>query len=141
IHGAILYRRQDAGHVSTVEHHRIQPIDLVVVSLYPFEKTQGDPAATDADKIEMIDVGGPAMLRAAAKNHESVAVVAEPSDIPRLLEELEMHAGCTTLEFRRELAARAFARTASYDAAIARALAGEPFPERLTIAGLRAEVL
>jgi phosphoribosylaminoimidazolecarboxamide formyltransferase/IMP cyclohydrolase len=141
IHGAILFRRQDPAHVSTVEHHRIQPIDLVVVSLYPFEKSQRDAAATDADKIEMIDVGGPAMLRAAAKNHESVAVVTEPADIPRLLEELATHGGRTTLAFRRELAARAFARTASYDAAIARALAAEPFPERITLGAVRAQLL
>jgi phosphoribosylaminoimidazolecarboxamide formyltransferase / IMP cyclohydrolase len=141
IHGAILFRRQDPAHVATVEHHRIMPIDLVVVSLYPFEKTVRDATATEADKIEMIDVGGPAMLRAASKNFESVTVVAEPSDVPRLLDELKAHGGSTTLAFRRELAARAFARTASYDAAIARALASEPFPERLTIAGLRAQSL
>jgi phosphoribosylaminoimidazolecarboxamide formyltransferase/IMP cyclohydrolase len=138
IHAGILYRRGDPAHASTVERHAIGPIDLVVIGLYPFERTLRDEAATEADKIEMIDVGGPAMLRAAGKNFESVAVVAEPSDIPRVLDAMRSSGGCTSLELRRELAAKAFARTASYDAAIARALDGSPFPERLVIAATRA---
>jgi phosphoribosylaminoimidazolecarboxamide formyltransferase/IMP cyclohydrolase len=141
IHGGILYRRSEAADVSTIEHHRIMPIDLVVVNLYPFEKTLRDEAAGEAEKIEMIDVGGPAMLRAASKNFESVAVVTEPEDIPRLLQELEAKHGCTSLPFRKELAARAFARTSSYDSAIARALGDDPFPSRLTIAGARVQAL
>jgi phosphoribosylaminoimidazolecarboxamide formyltransferase/IMP cyclohydrolase len=141
IHGGILYRRSDQAHAATVAQHGIGAIDLVVVSLYPFEKTLRQEGATEADRIEMIDVGGPAMLRAASKNHEFVTVVAESSDIPRLLDELKARDGCTSLELRRAFAARAFARTAAYDAAIAGYLAGEPFPERIVIAGERAQQL
>jgi phosphoribosylaminoimidazolecarboxamide formyltransferase/IMP cyclohydrolase len=141
IHAALLYRRSEPSHAATIEHHRISPIDLVVVSLYPFEQALARPGATEADRIEMIDVGGPAMLRAAGKNFESVTVVAEPSDIPRVLDEMRERGGCTSLALRRELAAKAFARTAVYDAVIARHLSGELLPERLVLAGTRAQAL
>ena len=97
--------------------HGIQPIDLLVVNLYPFEEVRfsgGDYAAT----VENIDIGGPAMLRAAAKNHAYVAVVTDPDDYAAVLNALEMNFGSLSLEFRKKLAAKAFARTAAYDAAI-----------------------
>ena len=98
--------------------HRIRPIDLLVVNLYPFEQTVARGAPFD-DCIENIDVGGPAMIRAAAKNHGDVAVIVEPTDYAALLEEFARHGGMTTLKLRRRLSAKAFARTAAYDAAIA----------------------
>ena len=93
------------------------PIDLLVVNLYPFEETVAR-GGDFADCIENIDIGGPAMIRAAAKNHDDVAVVVEPSDYAALLDELTAHGGMTTLALRRRLAAKAYARTAAYDAAI-----------------------
>jgi phosphoribosylaminoimidazolecarboxamide formyltransferase/IMP cyclohydrolase len=97
--------------------HSIRPIDLLVVNLYPFETTTAR-GADFADCIENIDIGGPAMIRAAAKNHDDVAVVVEASDYAAVLAELAQHAGATTLALRRRLAAKAYARTAAYDAAI-----------------------
>jgi phosphoribosylaminoimidazolecarboxamide formyltransferase / IMP cyclohydrolase len=141
IHGGLLFRRADPEHVATALKHDIKPIDLVVVSLYPFERVVRDAGAGEADKIEMIDVGGPAMIRAASKNFESVTVVAEACDVSRLVEELEARRGATSLEFRKAMAARAFARTASYDAAIARALSSELLPPRLVVAGTLAQEL
>ena len=100
-----------------MEQHGIKPIDLLVVNLYPFEATVAKGAAYD-DCIENIDIGGPAMIRAAAKNHADVTVVVEPTDYAKVLAELAQHAGMTTLELRQQLAAKAYARTAAYDAAI-----------------------
>jgi phosphoribosylaminoimidazolecarboxamide formyltransferase/IMP cyclohydrolase len=117
VHGGLLAIRGNAEHTEAMRAHRIRPIDILVVNLYPFEETVvrgGDFAAC----IENIDIGGPAMIRAAAKNHDDVAVVVEPSDYAALLDELTMHNGMTTLALRRKLAAKAFARTAAYDAAI-----------------------
>lgn len=94
-------------------------IDYVIVNLYPFERTLADPNATEADKIENIDIGGPTMVRAAAKNFESVCVIVDPADYPLLIDELEANAGTTTLEFRKKMAAKAFALTRDYDIAIA----------------------
>jgi phosphoribosylaminoimidazolecarboxamide formyltransferase / IMP cyclohydrolase len=141
VHGGILARRDLPEHVAALEVHGLPPIDLVVVNLYPFEATLaagGDFAAC----IEQIDVGGPAMIRAAAKNHDGVAVVVDPGDYAALLTELQ--AGGTENNFRRRLAAKAFARTAAYDAAIAGWLAretGEEFPERMVLAGTRRQLL
>src|SRR5919199_112945 len=135
IHGGILARRDDPGHMVTLDEMLIPPIDLVVVNLYPFEATPARGAGF-ADCVEEIDVGGPAMIRAAAKNHAAVAVLTDPADYPGLIECLA--AGGTDEPYRRQLAARAFARTAAYDAAIAAwfsAQAGERFPHRLRVGG------
>jgi phosphoribosylaminoimidazolecarboxamide formyltransferase/IMP cyclohydrolase len=117
VHGGLLAMRDNAAHVDAMRAHNIRPIDLLVVNLYPFEAT----AARGADFaacIENIDIGGPAMIRAAAKNHDDVAVVVEAGDYAAVQAELTQHAGATTLALRRRLAAKAYARTAAYDAAI-----------------------
>src|SRR3954470_10048834 len=124
VHGGLLAIRDDAAHVASMKDHGIAPIDLLVVNLYPFEATVAKGAAYD-DCIENIDIGGPAMIRAAAKNHADVAVVVEPDDYAALLGELGQHAGATTLALRKKLAAKAYARTASYDAAISNWFADE----------------
>ena len=142
IHGGILARRDRADHLADLARHGIAPIDLVAVTLYPFEETVR-ARAPYADCIEQIDIGGPAMIRAAAKNHDSVAIATDPSQYALIEEELVQHGGIT-LATRRQLAAEAFARTASYDAAIASWFAGEegdPFPPRLVLAGVRAQRL
>src|SRR5215510_8175829 len=118
IHGGLLYLRGNSQHEATVREHRIQPIDLVVVNLYPFEQTVAKAGVTLHDAIENIDIGGPSMLRSAAKNHESVTVVVDPADYAPVAEQIRS-AGNTTLELRRALAAKVFARTAAYDGAIA----------------------
>jgi phosphoribosylaminoimidazolecarboxamide formyltransferase/IMP cyclohydrolase len=117
VHGAILAVRDDAAHAASMREHAIAPIDLVVVNLYPFEAT-AEKGAAFADCIENIDIGGPALVRAAAKNHNDVAVVVDPADYAAVLAEITAHGG-TTLELRRRLAAKAIARTSAYDAAIA----------------------
>jgi phosphoribosylaminoimidazolecarboxamide formyltransferase/IMP cyclohydrolase len=124
VHGGLLAIRDNAEHAAAMQAHGIAPIDLLVVNLYPFEATVAKGAGFD-DCIENIDIGGPAMIRAAAKNHADVAVLVEPDDYASLLAELAAHDGVTTLGFRKRLAARAYARTASYDAAIANWFAGE----------------
>ena len=116
IHGGIMAVRGDKDHVEAMRTHAIEPIDLVVVNLYPFEATLAKGASLE-ECVENIDVGGPAMVRAAAKNHGDVAVVVDPADYEAVLAEIAAHGG-TTLTLRRRLAAKAFARTASYDAAI-----------------------
>jgi phosphoribosylaminoimidazolecarboxamide formyltransferase/IMP cyclohydrolase len=118
VHGGLLAIRGNPAHVEAMRAHRIAPIDILVANLYPFEETVargGDFAAC----IETIDIGGPAMIRAAAKNHGDVAVLVEAGDYTVLLGELTAHGGMTTLTLRRRLAAKAYARTAAYDAAIA----------------------
>lgn len=117
IHGGILARRDLAAHREALEAHAITPIDLVVVNLYPFEQTIAKPGVSFAEAVENIDVGGPAMVRAAAKNHEHVLVVVDPSDYSPVLAALREHT--ISPEFRRQLAAKAFAHTAAYDQAIA----------------------
>jgi len=117
IHGGLLAVRGNAEHVRAMEHHGIAAIDLVVVNLYPFEATVAG-GSDFAGCIENIDIGGPAMIRSAAKNHDDVAVVVEADDYGLVLKELAAHAGSTTRALRRRLAAKAFARTAAYDAAI-----------------------
>ena len=122
IHGGLLYIRGNPAHESAATEHSILPIDLVVVNLYPFEQTVARPDVTLQDAIENIDIGGPSMLRSAAKNHESVTVVVDPADYGVVAGQIAA-TGNTTLELRRRLAARVFARTAAYDAAIAAHLA------------------
>ena len=137
IHGGILAVRDDAAHAAAMRDHRIPPIDLVVVNLYPFEATVAGGAGFAAC-IENIDIGGPALLRAAAKNHADVAVVTDPADYAAVIAEMAASGGATTLSLRRRLAATALARTASYDAAISAWFAGangETFPRRLAFGG------
>ncbi|HEY8334330.1 MAG TPA: bifunctional phosphoribosylaminoimidazolecarboxamide formyltransferase/IMP cyclohydrolase [Tardiphaga sp.] len=117
VHGGLLAIRANAEHAKAMKDHGIAPIDLLVVNLYPFEATVAKGAAYE-DCIENIDIGGPAMIRAAAKNHDDVAVVVEPADYQSVLDELATNKGSTTLTLRRRLAAKAYARTAAYDAAI-----------------------
>jgi phosphoribosylaminoimidazolecarboxamide formyltransferase/IMP cyclohydrolase len=117
VHGGLLAIRDNKDHASAMKAHGIAPIDLLVVNLYPFEATV-DKGASEEDCIENIDIGGPAMIRAAAKNHDDVAVVVEASDYQPVLDELAANNGATTRTLRRRLAAKAYARTAAYDAAI-----------------------
>ena len=138
IHGGILARRDRPEHAEQMAAHGIAPIDLVVVNLYPFEATVARRAA-QGDCIENIDIGGPALLRSAAKNHGAVTVLTHPGEYEGVLEEIAAHGG-TSLRTRRRLAGIAFARTAAYDAAIAAWFAGggeEPLPEHLAIGGTR----
>src|ERR1700709_1842658 len=123
VHGGLLAIRDNAEHADAMKAHGIAPIDLLVVNLYPFEATV-DKGAGFEECIENIDIGGPAMIRAAAKNHDDVAVVVEPQDYQAVLDELAAHKGATTLALRRRLAAKAYARTAAYDAAISNWFAG-----------------
>jgi phosphoribosylaminoimidazolecarboxamide formyltransferase/IMP cyclohydrolase len=124
VHGGLLAIRDNAEHTQAMTAHGIAPIDLLVVNLYPFEATV-DRGADFDDCIENIDIGGPAMIRAAAKNHDDVAVVVEPSDYQAVLDELAANQGATRLVLRRRLAAKAYARTAAYDAAISNWFAAE----------------
>jgi phosphoribosylaminoimidazolecarboxamide formyltransferase/IMP cyclohydrolase len=138
IHGGILADRSKPEHLAVLEEHGIGRIDLVVVNLYPFRQTASDPDASSDEIVEMIDVGGPTMVRAAAKNFASVAVAVDPDDYPRVLEELESQGGVLSLGTRRALARKAFAHTASYDAAVAAWFARETpesddFPQLLTL--------
>jgi phosphoribosylaminoimidazolecarboxamide formyltransferase / IMP cyclohydrolase len=122
VHGGLLYLRGNASHEAAVRAHGIDPIDMVVVNLYPFEQTVARPNVTLHEAIENIDIGGPSMLRSAAKNHESVTVVVDPADYEMVAAQIKA-TGQTTLEQRRVLAAKVFARTAAYDAAISAYLA------------------
>jgi phosphoribosylaminoimidazolecarboxamide formyltransferase/IMP cyclohydrolase len=117
VHGGLLAIRENPEHEAAMLAHGIAPIDLLVVNLYPFEQTLQRGAPFE-DCVENIDIGGPAMIRAAAKNHADVAVVVDPADYPQITAELATQSGATTLALRRRLAAKAYARTASYDAAI-----------------------
>ncbi|MBO0959262.1 bifunctional phosphoribosylaminoimidazolecarboxamide formyltransferase/IMP cyclohydrolase [Neobacillus sp. MM2021_6] len=135
IHGGLLAKQDDNSHVKQLDEHGIVPIQLVCVNLYPFQQTIEKPDVTVADAIENIDIGGPTMLRASAKNHQYVTVVVDPSDYPTVLAELAAE-GSTTPETRRKLAAKVFRHTAAYDALIAgymTDLAGEETPEKLTV--------
>jgi phosphoribosylaminoimidazolecarboxamide formyltransferase/IMP cyclohydrolase len=122
VHGGILHIRANPEHAAAVEAHQIQPIDMVVVNLYAFEKTAKKPGVTQAELIENIDIGGPSMLRSAAKNFEDVAVVTSTADYPALIEELAANSGQLTRATRWKLARQAFALTAAYDAGIASTL-------------------
>ncbi len=118
VHGGLLHLRGNAGHESVIQQHGILPIDLVVVNLYPFEQTVAKPGVSLEEAIENIDIGGPSMLRSAAKNHASVTVVVDPADYTEVADQVAAR-GETTLDLRRRLASKVFARTAAYDAAIA----------------------
>src|ERR1700755_8225 len=124
VHGGLLAIRGNAEHAQAMKKHGIPPIDLLVVTLYPFESTVELGGDFD-DCIENIDIGGPAMIRAAAKNHEDVAVVVDAHDYQAVLDELAANDGATTRILRRKLAAKAYARTAAYDAAISNWFANE----------------
>ena len=143
VHGGLLAIRDNDSHVASMRAHGIRPIDLLVVNLYPFEAT----VASNADFatcIENIDIGGPAMIRAAAKNHASVTVVVEPVDYPRVLADMTEHGGATSLALRKALAAKAYARTAAYDAAISSWFANEldePAPAWRALGGKLAQQL
>src|SRR5436309_1439165 len=117
VHGGLLAVRDNEDHTAAMRAHGVRPIDLLVVNLYPFEATVANGANFDTC-IENIDIGGPAMIRAAAKNHADVAVVVDASDYAVVLAELTQHGGAATAELRKKLAAKAYARTAAYDAAI-----------------------
>ncbi len=137
VHGALLGVRDEPSHVAAMEEHSIEPIDLICIDLYPFEETVKDVHASDADIIEQIDIGGPAMIRSAAKNHKFVTVITNPKQYSIVLADLETHHGETTHELRTTLAKDAFARTASYDATIQQWMEGEAtgFPPQLKITG------
>ncbi len=142
IHGGILGRRDLPGHVAQMAAHHIAPIDLVAVNLYPFEATVAAGAAF-ADAVEQIDIGGPALIRAAAKNHDFVAVLTDPAQYEEVIAALAGEGG-TRLTLRRRLAAAAYARTAAYDAAIADWFAGQEgqtFPPRLTLSATLRQTL
>jgi len=132
VHGGLLYIRGNATHEAAAKQHDITPIDLVVVNLYPFEVTVAKPNVSLHDAIENIDIGGPSMLRSAAKNHDSVTVIVDPADYAEVARQITAN-GNTTLELRRQLAAKVYARTAAYDAAIAAHLQKEFSPEKNTL--------
>lgn len=135
IHGGLLARREDASHQQQLSEHGITPIDLVVVNLYPFKETISKEGTTFEDAIENIDIGGPTMLRASAKNHQDVTVMVDPADYEEVLNEIR-ESGKTTAETRRRLAAKVFRHTAAYDAMIAGYLTEaveEAHPESLTV--------
>src|SRR3989440_10456973 len=118
VHGGLLYKRGNSRHEKEAREQGFEPIDLVVVNLYPFEQTIAKPDVTLAEAIENIDIGGPSMIRSAAKNYESVTVVVDPADYDAVLENMRDNKGKTTLKLRERLAIKAFARTAEYDRAI-----------------------
>jgi phosphoribosylaminoimidazolecarboxamide formyltransferase / IMP cyclohydrolase len=144
VHGGILHRRENRAHTAAVAEHGIQPIDMVVVNLYAFEKTAAKPGVAFEELIENIDIGGPSMIRSAAKNFHDVAVVTSPADYPAIAEELARSSGGLSFETKWRLAQKAFATTAAYDSAIASTLeripadfhlppAGEAFPQTLRL--------
>jgi len=126
VHGGILHRRENPAHTAAVAEHGIQPIDMVVVNLYAFEKTADKPGVAFEELIENIDIGGPSMIRSAAKNFHDVAVVTSPVDYPAIAEELARSGGGLSLETKWRLAQKAFATTAAYDSAIASTLERVP---------------
>ena len=143
VHGGLLAIRGNAEHDKSATDHGIAPIDLLVVNLYPFEATV-DKGADEEDCIENIDIGGPAMIRAAAKNHHDVAVVVEAADYAAVLDELTANKGATTLTLRKRLAAKAYAMTAAYDAAISNWFAEQlkiESPDFRSIGGRRIQAL
>ncbi len=143
VHGGLLALRDDDEHLLAMAAHGIEPIDLLVVNLYPFEETVAR-GADHATCIENIDIGGPAMIRAAAKNHRFVTVVTDPADYAPLLDQLRAQDGATTLAFRQKLALTAYARTAAYDSAVSSWMADqvkEPTPRYRSFAGRLAQPL
>jgi phosphoribosylaminoimidazolecarboxamide formyltransferase/IMP cyclohydrolase len=139
VHGGILARRDVPAHMAALSEHGLVPIDLVVVNLYPFAETIARPGVALDEALEQIDIGGPTLLRAAAKNHPHVLPVVDPADYEAVLDTLRE--ARATPELRRRLAAKAFAHTAAYDATIAAFLAEDPFPETLPLAFHRAAEL
>ena len=144
VHGGILAVRDDPDHAASMVEHGIGAIDLLVVNLYPFEATVAKGAERD-EVVENIDIGGPSMVRSAAKNHAYVTILTDPADYAGLLAELDAQGGATTLDFRKAMAAKAFAATAAYDAAISSWFAfadqRQMFPERLALALRKGEEL
>lgn len=143
VHGGILARRDQPAHLDAIAEHNIAPIDLVVVNLYPFAATRARGAGFD-ECLENVDIGGPALIRAAAKNHAAVTVVTDPADYDAILNEMAGRQGATSLALRRKLAGLAFARTAAYDADIANWFAeieSARFPKTLNLSGQLKEVL
>ncbi|MDQ4087599.1 MAG: bifunctional phosphoribosylaminoimidazolecarboxamide formyltransferase/IMP cyclohydrolase [Pseudomonadota bacterium] len=144
VHGGLLAVRDDPAHAAAMDEHGIGAIDLVVVNLYPFAQTVARGAGRE-EIIENIDIGGPSMVRSAAKNHLYVAIVTDPADYAELMAALDQSGGMTSLELRRRLAAKAFAATGAYDSAISQWFAfadqGALFPDSLTLAMSRAEEL
>jgi phosphoribosylaminoimidazolecarboxamide formyltransferase/IMP cyclohydrolase len=147
VHGGLLYIRGNESHEAAVREHGIQPIDLVVVNLYPFEQTVAKPNVSLHDAIENIDIGGPSMLRSAAKNHDSVTVVVDPLDYAEVAKQISEN-GQTTLALRRKLATKVFERTAAYDGAIAAHLSkefktdeGDTLADRFSISAPLAQTL
>ncbi|MBT5310358.1 MAG: bifunctional phosphoribosylaminoimidazolecarboxamide formyltransferase/IMP cyclohydrolase, partial [Verrucomicrobia bacterium] len=148
VHGGLLFLRENEEHTATAAEHGIRPIDLVVVNLYPFEQTVAKPDVTLEDAIENIDIGGPSMLRSAAKNHQSVTVIVDPADYGHVADQVSEN-GETTLELRRELAVKVYARTAAYDGAIALHLASvyeqqqpsDDLPDKLVVHADKAQTL
>ena len=141
VHGGLLYLRGNADHEAQAAKHGIKPIDLVVVNLYPFEKTIARADASLQDAIENIDIGGPSMLRSAAKNHASVTVVVDPADYAAVLRDIQEHNGNTCEMFRWKLAAKVFETTSRYDAAIAQYLHAARMKARGEDAALLPETL
>ena len=151
VHGGILARRDLPEHLATIAAHDIPTIDLVCVNLYPFRETVAKPDVTLAEAIENIDIGGPAMVRSAAKNHNAVAIVTDPEDYTTLLDEMRANDGALTAKTRFALAKKAFTHTARYDSAIANWLTSldetdnpqelSPFPQKLQLAFDRVETL
>lgn len=146
VHGGILALRDDEAHVGAMDAHGIDRIDMVVVNLYPFEATVAKGDVSRAEAIEQIDIGGPSMVRSAAKNHRFVGIVTDPADYARVAAELDAHGGELTAEFKRELGVKAFGLTARYDAAISRWLFDQEvadgntesdFPASFSLAGVK----
>jgi phosphoribosylaminoimidazolecarboxamide formyltransferase/IMP cyclohydrolase len=151
VHGGLLYLRGNPDHEAQAARHGIKPIDLVVVNLYPFEKTVANPDVSLPEAIENIDIGGPSLLRSAAKNHASVTVVVDPSDYAAVLHDIKEHGGNTCEKFRWKLAVKVFETTSRYDGAIAQYLHAErmktkgeaaaPLPETLSLSLKKAQDL
>jgi phosphoribosylaminoimidazolecarboxamide formyltransferase / IMP cyclohydrolase len=146
VHGGILALREESAHVASMQEHGIPAIDMVVINLYPFEETVAREGIERAEAVEQIDIGGPAMIRSAAKNHRHVAVVTDPEDYGRILEAMEQGDGALPEGLMRELALKAFGLTARYDAAISRWLLEQEgpeagFPESYSFAGRKVSEL
>ena len=123
VHGGLLALRDKPDHAQALKDHQITPIDLVCVNLYPFEQTVAQQGVTDEEAIEQIDIGGPSMIRSAAKNHRYVTCVTSPKQYDLVGNDIDANDGCTSFALRRQLAADAFARTAEYDTAISQWMA------------------
>jgi len=132
VHAGLLHLRDNDEHMATMKEHGLEPIDLVCVNLYPFEATIANPDVTLPEAIEQIDIGGPTMIRSAAKNMKFVTVVTDPADYSRVLESMDANGGDTTEELRFELGQKVFARTAEYNATIATYLAGQVEEKKLS---------